>query len=89
VEGIGKLRNQSIKIYPNPVENTLYIMGLQKSYTQEIRIIDVLGRTWYQGLSTGDDIMTLHVEKYPSGLYFIRITDADAARISTQTFLKQ
>lgn len=65
-------------IFPNP-SNSLMNIEIQSSETiQEINLLDVNGRTLYS-IYSGDaqpninNYFTFSVEKYPKGLYFIKV----------------
>ena len=57
-------------IYPNPVENILYITGLEGSYI--IKIVDAVGQivTSIKGTSTE---LELDMSGKPAGLYLLKI----------------
>ena len=74
-------------IYPNPVDDMLFI-DLNEDYygmTVDINILDISGRTVYSAAGFSDssfDISTL-----PRGMYFIRLTTS--GRTATQRFIKK
>lgn len=74
-------------IYPNPVDDMLFI-DLNEDYygrTVDINILDISGRTVYSAAGFSDssfDISTL-----PRGMYFIRLTTS--GRTATQRFIKR
>ena len=74
-------------IYPNPVDDMLFI-DLNEDYygmTVDINILDISGRTVYSAAGFSDssfDISTL-----PRGMYFIRLTTS--GRTATRQFIKR
>ena len=63
-------QNTSFTIYPNPVNEILYISNAEK--IQNISIIDVTGSLVHYDQNESD-LMSIHTDKLESGLYFIRI----------------
>ncbi len=66
---IGKIDNEKIDIYPNPVEDILFVVGLNRF--ENIEIIDLIGNKQSYIIS-GNSIDVSHLRK---GLYFIKIND--------------
>ena len=62
----------SIKIYPNPVNNILYINGQNGKY--DIEIYTITGQRLYQAFDTSNIDMT----SFTSGIYLIKISDQNS-----------
>ena len=83
--GIEDMDEASIKIFPNPVMNTLIISI--KNDLQNAEVIDVLGNVVLPlgKLYTGKN--TIDVTSLAAGMYFIAVRDAD--KLFSKRFVKQ
>ena len=71
VDGIEEL-NAAISIYPNPVQNELFIAT--EVNVKEVAIYDIYGRiTKVYGLQTTDFVHSIDVADLNSGIYFVKI----------------
>ncbi len=61
-----------IKCLPNPVRDVLTVHS-SKEMTGELKVSDVLGNTLYEGRFDG--IEKLSLKGYPSGLYFVQVSE--------------
>ena len=70
---IDKLSNNEIKIYPNPVKNTLTInLGKYYSKITTYNIIDIRGKTIKKG-NIASSIQVINTSDISQGLYFLNI----------------
>lgn len=65
--------NNAIKVYPNPVSNTLSIEGLYGNET--IIITDILGKTVFKQTTSNNKMQVLNLEKLIPGIYQINVID--------------
>ena len=79
------LTNQVVKLYPNPVNNLLYIENNNGFPIEKVRILDPIGKIILQKTNSFE---TINVENLNSGLYLLQIT-TENNQIITQKFLKQ
>ncbi|MGJ3236069.1 choice-of-anchor B family protein [Marivirga sp.] len=72
--------NQLLNIYPNPVQNNLFIDFESSESIQELSIISASGRKLYfnNSFQNGESI---NMSAWKSGIYFMIITDANGKRI--------
>ncbi len=77
--------NQVVKLYPNPVNNLLYIENNNGFPIEKVRILDPIGKIILQKTNSFE---TINVENLNSGLYLLQIT-TENNKIITQKFLKQ
>lgn len=75
----------NIYISPNPVKDMLHVEGMSHNI-KTIYFLDVKGKL-FQTIVTENSNYALHVAAYPSGMYFIRITEWE--KTATMKFLKQ
>lgn len=72
------INENSVSIYPNPVQNNLNInLGLIKNSDVEINIKDVAGKTVLSKnnkLIKGDNTLNIETANLASGLYFVQIS---------------
>jgi sugar lactone lactonase YvrE len=64
--------SEPVRIFPNPVSNTITIEAIQGAYT-EYAILNSMGMTVYSG-ATGNNKTILNVEGLERGVYYIKLT---------------
>ena len=74
------LHYDSVKIYPNPVNNMLFISGGSEKYN--IEIYTLTGQKLYQDFN----VSTIDMSLYENGIYIIKISDQNS--ISTKRVIK-
>ena len=84
-DGIEELTS-SFRIYPNPVNDMLYIETQTQTQTQTVEIYDVYGRQQQLSAVSGQQLV-VNVSKLNSGIYFVRIKTVDD--VITKRFVKQ
>ncbi|WP_108802454.1 G8 domain-containing protein [Aquimarina sp. Aq107] len=66
--------NQELRLYPNPVQNTLFISG--NTAGKVVTVYDILGATKIRKeLTEGENIISM--ESFSSGLYMVKVIDFD------------
>ncbi len=84
-----EIQNENkISIYPNPVENYLWIRSENKYPYLSIKILSMDGRKLLENFSFNEAENKLDVSMILSGIYFIEILDGTATRI-TRKFIKK
>lgn len=74
-DGIAEVENpQLISIYPNPVQDRLYIKTNQIKTTQAVQILNYQGQVLYDNRDFHGEFVT--TEHLPNGLYFLRYSDS-------------
>jgi len=64
----------SIKIYPNPTKNILYIKNLNAEKINEIIISNIMGKTIYRTIiSASNQDISIDLNSFEKGMYFIQI----------------
>jgi hypothetical protein len=71
--GIFKTNSQTLKVYPNPFSNQLFVENIEGSFN--FSIIDMLGRTVVSGTGNGGSITEL--SDLEQGQYVLRIVQGD------------
>lgn len=79
-----KTANTRVKLYPNPVQNELYIDAGKDIYGATVVIYSPAGRQLYRGVQNGQPI---DISGLPCGLYFLCL-EKDG-RVLTSGFVKQ
>ena len=69
--GVAELENNNCAIYPNPVNDRLYIET--HSLTQTIEIYDVFGRPQVTETPSHQGNLTIDVSNLNSGIYFVKV----------------
>ena len=68
-----KIQDNSIKLYPNPVKDYLYIETIQKN-TNSIEIYDITGRKiFFKEMSDKSDI--INMSDFVNGIYIVKISN--------------
>lgn len=80
VSAPGKAHQQNLTLYPNPVNDRLYIVGLKSNAFLEV--YNSVGQSLLRGNGTSINVSSLH-----AGTYFIRVTVDYQSQ--TYTFLKK
>ncbi len=68
-------KNDDIKVYPNPANNTITIAASDYTYIEEIIIYDVLGNNVYTKnmMASCESTVVLNIQDLKVGLYIIKI----------------
>ncbi|SFZ94337.1 Por secretion system C-terminal sorting domain-containing protein [Flaviramulus basaltis] len=70
-----ELNKYGLKIYPNPVNNTIYFAANESYNNVNIQLADVTGRMVLKGkMETLNNQTKLNVSALPTGIYFLNIT---------------
>jgi hypothetical protein len=75
--GINSFVNNKLNVYPNPVNETLFIEGIDKG--TRIQLFDVLGREVFNSLSTRQQ-ETITTQQLPAGNYILQLSYPDGTR---------
>ncbi len=85
-------KQAGVTVYPNPVENTLYVtFDAATAAEHNINVIDINGRVVKANnfqAARGANLQALEVTDLPTGAYFIVITNENGERLTTQRFVK-
>jgi len=73
----------NVKLYPNPVANTLYVRGVKDAM---INIYDISGRKVFETNSVAETVR-LNVSAYPKGIYMMLIRKGQT--FVTKKFIKK
>ena len=71
-ENVNEIETNNISVYPNPVDDRLYIETLTQTQTLTIEIYDVYGRRQQQS-AVSSQPSVIDVENLKSGIYFVKI----------------
>ena len=75
----------SFNIYPNPVNDKLYIETLTQTQTQTVEIYDVYGRR--QSMVNGQQSTVIDVSDLNSGVYFVKVVTSEGEAV--KRFIKK
>ncbi|MFT3750025.1 MAG: T9SS type A sorting domain-containing protein [Agriterribacter sp.] len=76
----------NIHIYPNPAKDIIKITGLKGNET--LYIINITGQR-VRNLKAGGNTLQTNIQQLPSGMYFIRITDASGIAVHYEKLMKK
>ena len=77
VKGVGYISqlpstSTGIKVFPNPVKNTLTIQGLNSGINQQVTIFNSLGKTITSG-TTASNTYQVNMGSLAAGIYYVEI----------------
>ncbi|MEA3478238.1 MAG: carboxypeptidase regulatory-like domain-containing protein [Bacteroidota bacterium] len=81
--GVEELGDDDVQIYPNPVDNTLFIRFNREA---DARIIDVFGKN-VLNTRLNNQVNTINTQDFSRGIYFLQIMSED--KIETHKFIKK
>ena len=82
---VAQVKNQSIKLYPNPVHERLFVQ-FPSSETYNLKVVNVLGQTVFTEKSAKSSV-SLNVTSLKKGLYFLNI-HSETGEKQTIKFIK-
>lgn len=88
--GVNGLNNDdNISLYPNPATSNINVVYGQNAGVKNIAVYNIIGRvmTFYKVTNNGS--ANLDISNIPSGIYFIRLLDANGNTIATRKFTRQ
>lgn len=81
--GVNELYRTGVNIYPNPANESFTVDGLVGK--SQIQILDVQGKL-LKSYSTTDSKLVVERENLPSGVYFVKISDANTTSLHRVMF---
>jgi hypothetical protein len=78
--------NLDIKLYPNPVTETLFITHPEYNDFQ-VNITSMTGKLIYSGIQQKDQ--GFNMDSYPRGIYLVTISPENSARSNTYKIIKK
>lgn len=78
--GVDNIYNfaNNIKVYPNPVENILYVNNLES--IDKIRVINVIGQELFSVDATNKTNVNIDLSSLRTGIYFVTVTRGDKSK---------
>jgi len=83
------LMENTINIYPNPVQNILYLNLRDSKNVHTIRVTDIAGKVLLSENIAGYDIATISMSHYPAGVYIYQLFDNHGNLKQSDKFIKQ
>lgn len=74
------IEQDDIRIYPNPVKNTLFVVSDKINLPMYVSIIDIQGKILFKQIYTGRFI-EINTSVFEPGIYFVCFTDKDKTRV--------
>jgi hypothetical protein len=84
------LHNINIRVYPNPVSDLLSLEfgNIHDAYT--VNLTDVVGKNVYSSaVNRQDNKLEIPMERYPTGIYMLRVTDIKGNLMYVDKIVKQ
>ncbi len=86
--GINNINSDLISLFPNPTSNELSITGLAYGHSVVIEVLDLQGRLISSQSIIAGNQLSLSVSWLTTGLYLLKITDAQSNQTSVKRFSK-
>lgn len=87
VREITSTKNQSVKVYPNPANNSLWV-DLDESEDYDYIVTDIAGKKVLKGSLTAHSNTPININGLRNGLYFINLQNPKQGRYQAK-FIKQ
>lgn len=88
--GVNNVNNDdNISLYPNPATSNINVVYGQNAGVKNIAVYNIIGKvmTFYKVTNNGS--ANLDISNIPSGVYFIRLLDANGGTVATRKFTRQ
>jgi hypothetical protein len=80
---------EDVVMYPNPAHNELNIVYNGSSNIKNIAVYNLIGKAVNVYKVTSDNNANLDISSIPSGIYFVRLLDAQGRVVATRKFTHQ
>lgn len=77
----------ALKLYPNPTEDQVYLMGAFDPIANLIIVYDLIGNILYEADHTGDKIININTTQFKSGTYIVQWNSVNG--IQKNRFIKR
>jgi hypothetical protein len=84
VNGIQELRNNELNVFPNPFSDNLSIQTKQISKPYHLQLSNLIGLVILEKPDLAEELITLNRGNLVSGIYLLKITDADGKTYSAK-----
>lgn len=78
-----------ISMYPNPAQDELNVLFSSNAGIRNITVYNLIGKAMTVYKVTSNTSAKLNIQNIPSGIYFIRLTDAHGHVVATRKFTRQ
>ena len=72
---IDSVNGLNVSVYPNPVNNTLFIELPTDNNIASVHISDVTGKVLYQAMNITDKVLSVDVSEFNSGILIVKVTN--------------
>jgi endoglucanase len=70
--------NKGWNVFPNPAEDVVYVSQTAGNQNKaEVSLLDVIGSVLYSENFSNGDVLTIHLDELPSGIYFLCLKNGD------------
>lgn len=84
------MTEKSIALYPNPASNLLNVFVDNKLKVKQISVYNIIGKEeTILNKTDNQEVSTLNLSQYSSGIYLIRFNDANGNTVATRKFTKK
>jgi Leucine-rich repeat (LRR) protein len=88
INSISEISRLSFTVYPNPAKDIMMIKLEERLVGGSLQLTDLRGRRLVK-MKVEATNLVLSVNNYPSGLYFIRVTDAEGRSYAAKVTIEQ
>lgn len=75
--------DNNVKLYPNPVTNTMYLDLNKIKGTVNVLVVDAAGHTVQTATTNGGKLFTMDAAKLATGMYILQVTAGDIREAHT------
>jgi hypothetical protein len=75
--GIVNLKNNSIRVYPNPTSGSLSVEFVESGFINTIDLYNMIGERVLGISNLSTDKYTVELSGFPAGIYFLKINDSE------------
>ena len=83
----GTPANPQIQIHPNPTTGELKIES-EKWKIESVKVYDIVGQLLQSEIGQSNNTITINLSRFPSGLYFITVTDENQSKATKKVVKK-
>lgn len=89
VSNINRANKEDVIMYPNPARGELNVIYNGKASIKNISVYNLIGKAVSVYKVTSNNNASLDISSIPSGIYFIRLVDAQGRVVATRKFTHQ
>ncbi|MEW6469357.1 MAG: T9SS type A sorting domain-containing protein [Bacteroidota bacterium] len=82
-----QVAEEEIEAFPNPTTDMVTI-SFKDNYSYTVDLYSMVGALYYSDNSSGSDSISIRLQSYPAGIYFLKITNKKSNRVIAKKIIK-